>query len=133
MNTREELGLPDPNTPLIRAARENDALADSRGLEGACREIGIDFAILNHIAEQRALRARLVETGRIDEIRNPPSAWSLDGSTRERLASGDPWYPNLSDEDHKAIAVLTMIYMDAITIGWRAHEFELEQTEKEGA
>lgn len=130
MNTREKLGLPDPNTPLIRAARENDVLAESRGIEGACREIGIDLATLNHIAEQRALRARLVQTGRIDEIRNPPSAWSLDGSTRQRLVDRDPWYPKLSDEDHQAIALLTSLYMDAIMIGWRALQFEQEQTGK---
>lgn len=127
MNTREKLGLPDPNSPLLRAARENDALAESRGTEGACRDLGIDIDILNHIAEQRALRARLIQTGRIDEVRHAPSAWSLDGSTRERLASGDPWYPKLTAEDHEAIALLTALYFDAIALGWRARQITDEE------
>lgn len=126
MNTREQLGLPDPNSPLIRAARENDALADNRGLEATCAEIGMDLAVLQHIAEQRALRARLLETGRINELRGPPSAMTLDGSTRQRLVDQDPWYPKLSAEDHKAIALLTSVYSDAIAIGWRAHQIEKE-------
>lgn len=127
MNTREQLGLPDPDSPLIRAARENDALADSGGLEHALRVIGVDFRTLRHIAEQRALRLRLIETGRINEVQQQ-SPVVIDGSTRERLLNQDPYYPKLSVEDNKAIARMTSLYMDAIAIGWRGHQFETEQS-----
>lgn len=125
MNTRERLGLPDPDSPLIRAARENDALADSGGLEEALRVIGLDLQTLRHVAEQRALRLRLIQTGRIDEVQQQ-SPMIIDGSTRERLLTQDPYYPRLSAEDNEAIAMLTSLYFDAIAIGWRAHQFEAE-------
>lgn len=127
MNTREQLGLPDPDSPLIRAARENDALADSGGIAEVMRATGLDLKTLQHIAEQRALRLRLIETGRINEVQQQ-SPVVIDGSTRERLLNQDPYYPKLSDEDNRAIALMTSLYIDAIVIGWRGHQFETEQS-----
>lgn len=127
MNTREKLGLPDPDSPLIRAARENDALVDSGGLEHALRVIGVNFQTLRHIAEQRALRLRLIQTGRISEVQQQSPA-TIDGTTRQRLLNQDPYYPKLSAEDNEAITMLTSLYMDAIAIGWRGHQFETEQS-----
>jgi hypothetical protein len=125
MNTRERLGLPDPDRPLLKAARENDAITDSRGFEGALREMDLDFEELKYVAEQRALRVRLLQTGRIDEVPRA-SAMTLDGSTRQRLLNQDPYYPKLSAEDNEAIQMLTGLYIDAIALGWRARLIEMQ-------
>lgn len=117
MNEREKLGLPDPNTPLIQAARWNDAIAEEEGFEAACERLGIPVEQLMYIAEQRALRIRFIQTGRLQEL-----GWSLDGRTRLAQVTDPPSVVSLSTEDRKAIETLKAVYLDAVLIGWHGCE-----------
>jgi hypothetical protein len=82
------------------AARYTDAEAEEGGIEHVAANLGIEIETLTHVAEQRALRVILMEKGRLNY---PPHAVRL---TRDETAR---------------LALLTAMYMDGLTIGWRAH------------
>lgn len=103
MNERER----NLNSPWRRAARWNDSIAEEHGLEEACRILGLDLEEVMHVAKQRALRARLMQIGRWEEM-------------DARSATGDPTPIVHTEEDANAIAFYAAMYLDALVLGWRA-------------
>lgn len=104
----------DYDHPLARAARDNDAEADGgRDILAISGDLGLDGDSLRHMAEQRALRVLLVRHGRADEM--------------ERLNAGETFPVSLSGEESGELTMFTAMYIDAITIGWRACKLDAEQ------
>lgn len=101
--------FPDPNNPLLVAARTNDGEIDSGGdLEGVARELGLDMPALMHVAEQRALRLVLIRSGRAAEIQKATSANSA--------------VPiDLNEGEKRMIQFLSAAYVDGIALGWLAN------------
>lgn len=95
---------PDKNHPLLMAARYNDAESEERqgNLHEWGERHGIDMDVVIYLAGQRALTAVLRMRGeKAPELGGPVS---------------------FTAEEHAVIEALTPIYVDAILIGWRAHE-----------
>ena len=94
------------------AARYNDAESEDNmsadpevGLRTTVENHDLDFDVLLYIAEQRAIRIRLIETGRLGEM-----------SRTQAVAL------SFSREDRDRIHVYTSLYLDSIFLGWRAKE-----------
>jgi hypothetical protein len=118
----DQYGRPDhaPATddPLLMAARYNDAEIEdgitsaderTRGFEEFCKKHGLVFTTVVYLAEQRALSYAMQVTG--------------DGEKRaemQRTAEAKTFMP--TEEQRVVIALVTPTYIDAILIGWRAHE-----------
>lgn len=90
---------------LADAARENDERTDAgAGVEDVARELGVDPKELTHVAEQRALRAVVVQfRGKV----------GLDQMAREGQV-------NLGHTERAALTVYAAMYIDGIAIGLRA-------------
>jgi hypothetical protein len=92
---------------LIQASADSDALAEEIGLIPAIEQIGLSFEDVKYVAEQRALRALYVSTGREDQLRE----W----------ANGTEDFPavDLDPEERNQVKLLTACYLDGITLGAR--------------
>ncbi len=99
--------MPPPDHPLLAAARLTDWIADHQSLDAALRLVGVSQDALMFVAGQRALRARLFETGRADVI-----ATANRESKYVRI--------DLTDEDKAAITLYQAIACDALLIGLAA-------------
>lgn len=91
---------------LAEAAADNDTLAEERGVVGAVQDLGMSMADLRYVAGQRALRAVLVQNGRIDDLAR---------YNREK----HPKAIQTSAEERRQIAALIPTYIDGMTIGAR--------------
>lgn len=110
MSVERPPNAPDPGHPLLVASRYLDAEAEDHDLQVVVEKHGCEFDALTYVAEQRALRIRLMETGRMGEInRVTPVRVSLD------------------DDDRKAITFYKAIYIDSLMIGWRACQLTEEE------
>ena len=95
----------DPSHPLAKAARMNDdaARAAKSDIEKVVESLGMDLEALKYVAEQRALRAVLIQGER--EL---PPFW-----TEKINVHLEPYEVTL-------LGIYTAFYLDAIAIGWRA-------------
>lgn len=114
MTLQRPSGFPEPNHPLLLAARYNDAEAEEHGFETVLQRIGLDFEALHHIAEQRALRAVLATSGKMGMLR--------------RVAAGEVIpVAEMNQRERETIAMYTGMYIDAIALGWRAQQLTHEE------
>ena len=102
---------------LAQAASDNDSMAEEIGLEGAVARVGLNVEDVRQVAEQRALRAVMVESGRLPELQRA-----------HRQASNRPQGFALSRMERHKLAIYTAMYMDAITLGWRANDLAQENS-----
>jgi hypothetical protein len=100
---------------LARAGADNDAIAEERGLEAAIGELELDAEDVKHVAEQRALRAVMVESGRAGEL----AIAHAHGSNRAQGFS-------LSTAEKARLVFYTAVYMDGIALGLRAERIAPE-------
>lgn len=101
MSTIRPENAPDRSDPFLMAVRYGDADVQELGLDEAIAKVGLDRDVLEYVAEQRALRIVLGQSGRADEI--------VAGTA-----------PELSDADHALIDGLVPMFIDALLAGWRA-------------
>lgn len=98
----------DENHPLAKAARLNDYEADAgKDPTKIAADLEIDTDALIYMAEQRALRVVLIQAGRIEEVQ---------GAEMEARAQ----QVSLSPSQQALMQMLTVMYIDAMVIGWRA-------------
>ena len=90
-------------------------MAEEIGVAGALARIGLNVEDVMHLAEQRALRAVMVESGRVAEMQ----AAHAHGSQRPQGFS-------LSAAEKERQMFYMTIYVDAIALGWRAKELSSE-------
>jgi hypothetical protein len=110
-STTRKAGLKLPDSKLAQAARWNDAMTEEQGLPAACEHLGVDLDTLMHLAEQRAMRLHMIQTGRFAEL--------------QALArTNEPKAVRLSRADRLAITTLMPAYLDGILIGHRAAQQE---------
>lgn len=104
--------FPDPDHPLLLAARYNDAFAEEHGLQGTVESVlDVPFETVKHVAEQRAIRVVM--------IRNPARLVSF----QEQMKRGaEAQALPFTEEETAEITTLTMVYLDAIALGWKAKE-----------
>lgn len=88
---------------LAEAAADNDALAEEHGVERVVSDLGLNLDDLVYIAEQRALRAVLMRSGRLDELPR----------------SNNPKDVALNEGERAEMAALIPVYLDGITLGAR--------------
>lgn len=98
--------FPDPNHPLLMAARYNDAEAEDHPLHKVIEKHGLDAAAYMHIAEQRAIRAVMM----------------MSGQDPTKMSRSEVTAIEFSDEQKALLPSLTSVYMDGIFIGWRANQ-----------
>lgn len=103
-------GAPDADHPLLMAARYSNAEAEDHDLATVFEKRGLKFADVQYLAYQRAMRARLAMTGRIEEANSPQSG-----------------EVELDDADHAVIEMLVPTYLDGILIGWRGNELATQE------
>lgn len=103
--------FPDPDHPLLEAARYNDAAAEEHGLEDAITNLGIDMDALRHTAYQRATRIVL--------MRNPARLVTLQEHMK---AGGEAIALPFTPDEEAEIVMLTSLYLDAIALGWKGKE-----------
>ena len=98
----------DPDHPLAKAARMNDdaARTTKNDIEKVVESLGMDFEALKHVAEQRALRAVLIQGERELPLMAP-------AGVEETSIHLEPYEVAL-------LGIYTTFYLDAIAIGWRA-------------
>lgn len=101
--------FPEPDHPLLKAARYNDAQAEEVGLPATVGALGMDLSVLTHVAEQRALRMVLIHAGRLEEL-------------HKLTASTNPTPVELTPTQRKLVDVMAVTYLDGIALGWKAHE-----------
>lgn len=93
-----------PN-PFVEAVVHNDAHASESGnAKEVVAHLGIDFDALHFVAEQRALRAVLLTTGRLKGLQQ----------------TADPINVRLSPVEQELMTFFKAAYLDALVIGWRA-------------
>lgn len=104
---------PPGHSAFALASKWIDDTAERVDVEGVCRALGFDIETVRKVAARRALRMRLLQTGRWEEMRR---------------AATDPssLYFSLTAEDETAIAYFTALYMDAICLGYKANQIEGE-------
>lgn len=93
---------------LKEAARNNDAIAEEHGLVEAAKRIGIDLEALMHVADQRALRATI--------------AMSRGEKAMRSFAASKVTFVPMNPDELALHQTLTAVFMDGITLGWRAKE-----------
>jgi hypothetical protein len=93
---------------LARAAADNDAVTEERGLEAAVAQLGLDVEDVVHVAEQRALRAVMLESGRAAEL----ALAHANGSQRPQGFA-------LSEAEQIRMWHYAAMYADGIAIGVR--------------
>lgn len=96
---------------LAQAAADNDAMAEEGGIPMALQRLGLNVEDVMHVAEQRALRAVMVESGRLPELQRA-----------HRMGSVRPQGFKLSRLEQHKMTIYTAMSADAIAIGWRAKE-----------
>lgn len=101
---------------LARAAADNDAVAEERGVPAALAELELEAADVQHVAEQRALRAVVLE--RPNGAREL-AAVHASGATRPQGFA-------LTQDERRRLTLYAAIYMDGIALGVRAERAELE-------
>lgn len=94
-------GAPDVNDPFLLAVRYGDADTGELGLDDAIAKQGLNRETLEYVAEQRALRLILSQSGRENEIQHGAA-------------------PQLTITDKALLSGLVPLYMDALLAGWRA-------------
>lgn len=103
------------NHPFARSARANDGAADGgMSMLDIIEGLGIDREAYMHVCDQRALRAVLVASGRINESQSPKPG-------KVRL-------------DRREQAIYTMFYaayIDGVALGWRAKAYTDEEAQEE--
>lgn len=97
--------------PLAQAAADNDSMAEEGGIPMALTRIGLSVEDVMYVAEQRALRAVMVESGRLPELQRA----HREGSVR-------PQGFKLSNLERHRMVLYQAMYADAIAIGWRAND-----------
>lgn len=104
---------PDPNNPLLVAARYNDAEAEeTRNMEETCERLGLNANDMMYVAEQRAVRYALIQTGDAEKLR------AMQGTNMAQT-----FRPTVQQQ--AIIDFVLPTYLDAIAIGWRARGIEL--------
>lgn len=98
---------PDPDHPLLVAARYNDADAEEHGFYSALERMGLVPDEVMYIAHQRALRTVLIESNRLGDI----------DQTK-------PTPIELSPEEEDRLVTLTAAVLDGVVIGYRAKGLE---------
>lgn len=96
---------------LAQAAGDNDSLAEEGGIHMALTRLDLDVEDVGYVAEQRALRAVMAESGRIPELQRA-----------HRSGSARPQSFALSAMEKRKLVLYAAMYMDGIAIGWRAHQ-----------
>lgn len=91
---------------LAQAAYDNDDIADRDGYQAAISDLALSEDDLQYVAQQRALRAVLVQSGRADEL-------------REIHALGELATVDLSTDEQERLKALIPVYLDGICIGVR--------------
>lgn len=101
---------PDPNDPLLLAARYNDAeMQDVDDFEAFHERHGLNHKTVIYVAEQRAMRYAILRTEGMAGLNK------LRGTNMAQV-----FRPS---EAQRALMDLVLpTYIDAIVIGWRAHE-----------
>lgn len=99
--------MPDTDSNFRKAMRWNDAIAEEHGFLGALEQLEIDAAEIMHVSRQAAMRARLVQTGRLAELQAMTAA-----NTPREIA--------FSVEDEEAMVFLQSYAINCICIGYRA-------------
>jgi hypothetical protein len=99
---------PSPENPLLLAARYNDAEAEEFELADLFGRHGLELSEVEYLAQQRALRVVLIQSGRIEEIQHQTEPTSV----------------SLSDAERDLMEAMVPLYVDAIFIGWRAKAIE---------
>lgn len=99
---------PSPDNPLLLAARYNDAEAEEFELADLFGRHGLELSEVEYLAQQRALRVVLMQSGRMEEFRHQTEATTV----------------NLSDVERNLMEAMVPLYVDAIFIGWRAKAIE---------
>lgn len=94
------------------ASRYADALAGEGGLEHAAELASVEISELVYVAEQRALRALLVQTGRLGEV-----------DVRNLSAVA------LSPQERRWLRLATVVALDGLFIGWLAHKLATTKEE----
>lgn len=96
---------PPTREDFIAAGAANDHDSERLGGAGAVLvSLGINVEDMSYVAEQRALRAVLVSSGRLNEL--------------GQLLRG-PVTIELSEAEQIWLTILTGAYMDGITLGYR--------------
>lgn len=103
--------------PWTQACRYADAVAEEGGIEHATERAGVDIAELAHVAEQRALRALMLHTGRLAEL--------------QATAAGNPTPIALTANESQWLMIATALAMDGLFIGWRARMLSERREEEE--
>lgn len=105
---------PDPNDPLLLAARANDSEIEELGegreaFEAYCKRHDLVLSTIEYLAEQRAMRYALTVTGDRDKLTeaHKTNAATAVLATPEQVAIMEFAKP---------------IYIDSILIGWRARK-----------
>jgi hypothetical protein len=91
---------------LGAAASANDELAETEGMQAAVAAAGLDFAELMYVAEQRALRAVVLQ---------------FRGQAALEALKDDPIVA-LGHTERAAQMLYMGMYLDGITIGYRAYD-----------
>lgn len=100
---------------LAQAAADNDSMAEEGGIQMALTRLGLNVEDVFYVAEQRALRAVMVESGRLPELQRA-----------HRSGSVRPQGFAMSAMEKRKMMLYQAMYADAIAIGWRAKELSSE-------
>lgn len=113
---------PDPNDPLLLAARTNDAEIEEAmehaeddpeaAFNAYFEKHGLTPNSVMWLAEQRAMRYALIRTGdkaKLDEMHKTNTAKVF----------------KPTDEQRQLMEFVRPVYIDSIIIGWRAHELSV--------
>lgn len=94
---------------MAEAARNNDALAEERGVVDTVERLGIDYQDAVRIAEQRGLRMALIVTGETERLRQ---------ATRANVPTPMP----LSTQQRRLADWFKLVYLDGLTGGVRVQQ-----------
>lgn len=98
----------DENHPLAKAARLNDYEADAgKDAIKIAADLEIDTDALVYMAEQRALRVVLIQSGRLAEVQDA----EMEARAQEI---------KLNVAEQAMMQMLTVMCLDGLVIGWRA-------------
>lgn len=93
---------------LAAAASRNDEIAETQGLEAALMDLGLDRDGAIYVAEQRALRAVVVQTRGVEGLEAMQANGSIQLTTPEKAMQ----------------TYYTSMYLDGIALGYRARRDE---------
>jgi hypothetical protein len=100
--------------PLVRAARELNAEAEEVGVGATVERHGLDMDKLQHIADQRAMRAVFARHG-------------------VNLNPDKPVLFDFTDEDKAMLPLLMAVSMEGMLIGWYGRELAELVAEEEAS